>query len=254
MIKSFVKEILKKILPIKVRMDLIHIHNKLFGLDSDYKGLTTEEVFEKVYRTGAWGKDSDGNSTSGSGSHTESLIEPYISTVNSILIDLGKPEIVDLGCGDFNIGKNFVKNSRSYLACDISKTILDRNRKNFQDSNLKFQHLNLVKDDLPKGDIAFVRQVLQHLGNDEIASFVKNLNKNVPYKFLLVTDHIPCTPNFKPNVDKPAGPGVRVSINSGVDLDSPPFNLKYKTKKVVLEVPQKIVGVDALIRTTLYTF
>jgi hypothetical protein len=36
---------------------------------------------------------------------------PYIKEVKNLLADLNKPVIVDLGCGDFNVGKNFTEDA-----------------------------------------------------------------------------------------------------------------------------------------------
>ena len=81
-----------------------------------------------------------------------------------------------------------------------------------------FKILNVSINELPKGDIAFVRQVLQHLSNDEIKKFVDKLNKDKPYRFLLVTEQLPSKENFKANLDKNTGANIRVSLDSGVEL------------------------------------
>ena len=59
-----------------------------------------------------------------------------------------------------------------FVHCDISNVILERNRRSYQFENLEFKQINLAEDELPKGDLAFVRQVLQHLSNSEIKKFV----------------------------------------------------------------------------------
>ena len=253
MIWDFAKRTLKKLLPIKGRLFLARFKSQIMGLEHSYRGLTTEEVFEKIYKEGVWGRDAQLNPTSGSGSHNEIVVRPYIECVRTILNEMSHPVIVDLGCGDFNVGKNFVGQAASYIACDISKTILERNIQTYPSPNVTFKQLNVSKDELPKADIAFIRQVLQHLSNDDIACFVKNINKNSPYKYLVVTEHVPAKASFKPNIEKPTGPGIRVQMGSGVDITKDPFNLQCKEKKVVLEVPEEVYGVDAIIRTTLFT-
>jgi hypothetical protein len=67
---------------------------------------------------------------------------------------------------------------------------------------IAFKLLDLVKDKLPAGDVAIIRQVLQHLSNDQIARFVARASN---YGFLVVTEHLPSRPDFRPNADKLAG-------------------------------------------------
>ncbi|MDC0253253.1 class I SAM-dependent methyltransferase [Bacteriovoracales bacterium] len=254
--KSIIKSLLKKILPLKVRQKIHLIQCRILGLESSYKGLKTDEIFDRIYKEGVWGKNESGESTSGSGSHAVEVIQPYIDVIKGILNELAPATIVDLGCGDFNIGKNFVEKSNSYIACDVSRVILNRNRGKFQFNNLSFRNINIVEDRLPEGDVAFVRQVLQHLKNDDIKSFVRKLNEHRPYKHLFVTEHLPAKKGFTPNKDKPSGPNIRVTLSrggSGVVLEDSPFFLKYSSKKNVLEVHETSGGIDAIIRTTMYT-
>jgi hypothetical protein len=96
---------------------------------------------------------------------------------------------VDLGCGDFNVGKNFVSYCSKYIACDISSVILSRNQQLYKFENVEFRQLDLAVDELPIGDIAIVRQVLQHLSNADIANFVRRINAHKPYKYVLITEH-----------------------------------------------------------------
>ena len=77
---------------------------------------------------------------------------------------------------------------------------------------LEFRKVNLAEDELPVGDIAFGRQVLQHLSNREIVHFAEKLNLTKPYKYIVITEHLPFSSNFIPNVDKPSGPNNRVAI------------------------------------------
>ena len=56
---------------------------------------------------------------SGLGSHEIKLIEEYIKTTRNYLISFAnKPSVIDLGCGDFNIGPKLSKKILLYLYCD----------------------------------------------------------------------------------------------------------------------------------------
>jgi len=55
----------------------------------------------------------------------------YLSNVKTIL---------DVGCGDFNVGRNLLKyyNDVKYLGIDVSKIIISKNKK-FESNNIKFE-------------------------------------------------------------------------------------------------------------------
>ena len=224
----------------------------IFGMENHYKTLSTPEVFDKIYSDCAWGRDSEGGPTSGAGSREENIVGPYVAALSTLISLHRCHTVVDIGCGDFEVGQQLLPLAGRYLACDVSDVILQRNRRKFTAPNLEFRQLDLATDELPSGDIALVRQVLQHLSNSEIQAFVNGLHRAEPYRFLVVTEHLPAGTRFTPNLDKRAGPKIRLSLESGVELDAPPFNLRFVRKEVLLEVPFDIEDREALIRTTLY--
>ncbi len=224
----------------------------VFGMENRYKALSTPEIFDRIYTEGAWGHDDHGRPTSGAGSHNEEIVQTYVNAVSALLTQHAHNTVVDIGCGDFEVGCRFLPLAMRYIACDVSEVILQQNRSKFSASSLEFQRLNLATDDLPPGDVALVRQVLQHLSNREIQAFVNRLHQARPYRYLVVTEHLPADRDHIPNLDKRSGPRIRLSLDSGVTLDAPPFNLAFVTKEVLLEVPFDIEDRSAIIRTTAY--
>jgi len=213
--------------------------------------LENSVIFDKVYNEGIWGVDANGVSTSGSGSHAKEITYPYIIKILDFLLEKRPSIIVDLGCGDFNIGKYFTAYVNQYIACDVSKVILERNRNKFSSlSNVDFRFLDLSKNDLPEGDVCFVRQVLQHLSNADILNFVNKLNLSKSYKYLIVSEHLPKGKNFEVNLDKKSGDSIRLNNGSGVILHKPPFNLNFTKISNILEVSQ----FGGTIRTFIYEF
>ena len=91
---------------------------KLILINFEYKGLSTEQIFSKIYKDGSWDKKAL-NFNSGPGSHNEKLVLPYVKFVSSFLIDKKLKSIIDLGCGDFNVGKDIYKYVHKYYAYDI---------------------------------------------------------------------------------------------------------------------------------------
>lgn len=192
----------------------------------------TKAAMTQVYEMKLWGGD-ESDYYSGEGSHDPKLVKPYVDVVTSFLTSFGSPLVVcDLGCGDFNIGKELVKYSKKYIAVDIVPDLIARNKKKFQNPNLKFQCLDIATDDLPSGDCALVRQVLQHLSNAEVQRIVSKL---VGFKYVIVTEHLPVG-DFNPNKEIISGQGIRIKKQSGVNLVAPPFNFEVKEERELLAV------------------
>ena len=190
---------------------------------------------DQVYKLKLWGSNSS-EFYSGEGSHLPEIINQYITIVTSFLKSFETPLIVcDLGCGDFNIGKELVKHTKKYIAIDIVNDLIDYNKEKFKAENLEFQCLDIAKDDIRIGDCAIIRQVLQHLSNTEIKTI---LNKLSDFKYVILTEHLPAG-YFEPNKDIISGQGIRLKKQSGVEITSPPFNLKVKEEKEILSIDLK---------------
>jgi SAM-dependent methyltransferase len=200
------------------------------------------EIFSEVYRSKAWGDH--GAFFSGFGSHIRPAIDAYVRALTPLLMGMPNARVTDLGCGDFNIGRHIKPLCNSYIACDVVPELIKYNREKFPD--VDFRCIDITVDILPAGDIALVRQVLQHLNNNQISNFLRRLEG---YKILIVTEHIPAGA-FKPNIDKAAGGGIRMHgvEPSGVDLSEPPFSIDCISSNVLAEVPEE----RAVLRTTSY--
>ena len=207
----------------------------------------TKAAMEQVYNMNLWG----GNTShfySGTGSHDPEIVNPYIKVLTAFLTTFETPLVVcDLGCGDFNVGKALVKHTKQYVGVDIVPDLITRNVEKFKEQNLEFHCLDIAVDDLPIGDCALVRQVLQHLSNAEIQ---QTLSKLTAFKYVIITEHIP-EGHFTPNEDILSGQGTRLKKQSGVNLLAPPFNFKIKEEKQLVSV---VLDNDrGVIVTTLYT-
>ncbi len=190
----------------------------------------TREAMQQVYELHLWGEN--GNEFySGEGSHNISIVNPYLNSVSNFLMSLNHSvSICDLGCGDFNIGKQLLSMSKTYTAVDIVPELIEYNKSHYLDKKLTFKCIDIAKDQLPNADCAILRQVLQHLSNSEIEQIVQKLYS---YRYLIVTEHLP-EGNFIPNIDIISGQGIRIKKNSGVDLMAAPFNLKVKKQSILL--------------------
>jgi SAM-dependent methyltransferase len=218
--------------------------------DASFEGQPSAKVFSAVYDQGKWGKTSDGDFYSGSGSHKPDLVLPYVNSTAAFLRSLEEqPSVVDLGCGDFNIGRQLRPYCGRYIACDVVPQLIERNAARFCDQDVEFRCLDIAKDPLPQADVACLRQVLQHLDNDNIQAIVRQLSQ---YRFVIVTEHLPSGDSFIPNKDKKTGCMIRLLSDSGVVLTAAPFNLKIKSSAVLCTIPQELSRRPGVIKTILY--
>ncbi|MEP0265219.1 class I SAM-dependent methyltransferase [Dokdonia sp.] len=207
----------------------------------------TKEAMEQVYEMNLWGNNTS-DFYSGVGSHLPEIVQPYVEAVTSFLTSFTTPlTVCDLGCGDFNVGKELVKHTKKYVAVDIVADLIAHNTVLFKEEHVEFQCLDLAIDELPFGDCALVRQVLQHVSNAEVQDILSKLSD---YKYVIITEHIP-EGDFIPNKDIISGQGIRLKKQSGINVLAPPFNFKVKDEKQLVSVI--LNDCKGVITTTLYT-
>ena len=131
------------------------------------------------------------------------------------------------------------------MACDIVGPLIAFNAASFSNLDVDFRTLDFTRDQLPPGEVVFIRQVLQHLSNSEIARALPRIQRQ--YRYLVLSEHLPNVP-FTHNLDKASGPDNRMDIHSGIVLTSPPFNLETIDESILCEVNEW----GGVIRTTLY--
>jgi len=207
----------------------------------------TKAAMEQVYEMNLWGANNS-EFCSGLGSHHPDIVDPYIEVLTSFLMAFKSPiSICDLGCGDFNIGKELVAHTKKYVAVDIVSDLIAHNKETFKEEHLEFHCLDLAVDELPPGDCALIRQVLQHLSNTEVQRILPKLTD---FKYVILTEHLP-EGDFEPNLDIISGQGIRLKKQSGLNVLAPPFNFRVKEEKQLLSI--NLNDDRGLIVTTLYT-
>ena len=202
---------------------LISIHRKISiaYLRRANRALSVKDVFTRIYKNNEWGGES-GQYCSGNGSsgYHASL---YADVVKKFIRDKGITSIVDLGCGDFTVGSKLQMDNIKYIGIDIVDDLITRDKAAYENTNILFECLDIINDELPYADLCLIRQVLQHLSNSQILAVLKNTKK---YKYIIITEHYP-SPFVQviPNKDKPHGSDTRIINNSAVYLDKSPFNI-----------------------------
>ncbi len=209
------------------------------AIELKFSGQSPREVFAEVYESGLWGDGGTDGYYSGTGSHHSDLTDGYLRAVRDFLGEFAAPpNVVDLGCGDFNIGRQLRPLCDRYTACDVVPALVERNRSIYADLDVDFRCLDIASDELPEGDVVLVRQVLQHLSNTHIARVVPKLSQ---YTYLILSEHLPAASAFVPNRAKLAGPHIRLGLeggDSGIVLTAPPFNLRCADEKILCEAKE----------------
>lgn len=206
----------------------------------------TKKAMEQIYEQNLWGSN-DTEFYSGFGSHDPAIVHPYVDVVKDFLTSFDEPiTVLDVGCGDFNVGNQFLEFTKKYIAVDIVESLIHHNKEKFKVDHLEFLCLDIAKDALPNADCVLIRQVLQHLSNAEVQHI---LDKVVDFQYIILTEHLP-KGKFIPNKDIISGQGIRLKKQSGLDILKPPFNFKVKDKKdlFVFDLGEP----KGLIKTTFY--
>jgi SAM-dependent methyltransferase len=229
-------------------------HFRRIGEQRANRTKSAEQVFTEIYQKNKWG-GAPGEFDSGSGTSNREIVAAYIAMIGERARSepfLGRT-FVDLGCGDFRVGRQLLPLCSRYVGVDVVQPLIARNNEEFGNANTEFVHLNMAERPLPDGHVCFVRQVLQHMSNEEIASVLRKVDK---YAWVFITEHYPTdNPSIRPNLDKAHGGDVRVYDNSGVYLTESPFNLPADRIEQVLEVPGDGLSRErdpGVIRTFLY--
>jgi hypothetical protein len=196
-----------------------------------------QEVFTKIYEEGRWhppgGSEANAEDFySGPGSD-ELAAAPYADCVNAFICGHRVLSVVDLGCGDFRVGRRIAHQAIHYVGVDVVEPLIQANQSRYTADNIQFRCLDIIADELPRGELCLVREVLQHLSNDQILAILPKLKK---FKWVIVTEvQLAAADAREPNRDKPAGPQTRVLWDSFVDLAAPPFSVP--NMQLLLSVP-----------------
>ena len=239
-------QLFKRLLLLIIPISLLNIYKKknyekkkIEIRDKGFSDLTNQEIFSIIYKKKLWNPDYEMDFNSGPGSHDPKIVQKYVDSILKYFKSLIKElRILDLGCGDFYIGSQLDKYIEKYIAIDVVDELIEKNRALYLSKNIYFCCLDIVKDDLPNGDCVLLKEVLQHLTNDEVKII---LNKLYRYKFVIITENIPFG-KFHENIDKIKGPESRQYLNSGIVIKKPPFNFKFHNKKELLKTKRQGIG------------
>ena len=148
--------------------------------------------FTTVYRDNLWqGRESK----AGQGSDIAST-QDLANALPIILRQLDIKSLLDLPCGDFHWMRAVDLGGAMYIGGDIVPELIQRNNELHCSPTRTFQVIDLVKDQLPKVDMVFVRDCLIHFTNELVTEALHNIVRSGS-KYVCLTNDL--NPNRFPN-------------------------------------------------------
>jgi hypothetical protein len=204
----------KKPVPIAVGL-IAALAISYFAVDAVNRQSPLTDTFNRIYSEGTWGRDVAGTGTSGSGSTLE-ITREYRAYVEDFIKKHGVKSVVDAGSGDWGFSRAMDWGDASYLGVDIASEVVEAVRRNHQTDRIRFQ-VGDITDDLPAADLLISKDVLQHLSNELVHTFIENNLRKGKYKWVILTND---RTGPRQNLDtRPGG-------HRPLDLAAPPFNVQ----------------------------
>ena len=184
-----------------------------------------ESLFTDIVLNNRW---LDPETPCGTGStlnYTENLRKNFPTLLNKFNIQ----SMFDGPCGDFHWMQHVLKepslSNFKYIGGDIVKPMIEQNNIQYSNENIKFIHVNIINDPLPKVDLMMCRDCLFHLSFEDIRKVLINfVNSNSSYFF--ATSH-----TYEGT--------VRVNIETGqyseTNLFHPPIGLPRNTLYQIID-------------------
>lgn len=163
---------------------------------------------------------------------TKNSFKIYRENLRNILEKYEVKTFLDVGCADVYGLEDINFEGIEYIGIDLIDELLNENIKKYPDK--KFLKLNIFKDDLPKCDFVFARDILVHISNHNIKRFCKKCIESGA-KYLMTTTF----PEVD-NIELPGQLGWR-----RLNLDKFPFN--FSNLEIISEKhdqnPEKCMGI-----------
>lgn len=184
--------------------------------DSSLRSPSVQSHFEDVYRRNRWKHGSGGGSLPSNTTEYRSLLQQLLTT-------LRPAHVLDLGCGDWQFSKLVDWGDATYLGIDVVPDVVASNNKLFSNPKTSFLWGDLLSCDLPRADLVVVKDVLQHLQQEQIDKILSRISELTPNHVLITNSIVSYKGSAKPFVDIVVAGEFR-----SLDVRLPPFNLVCK--------------------------
>ena len=184
---------------------------------------TRKNIFTDIYLNNKWG---DKYSLSGTGSNlnqTKIILKEIANTIKRYEIK----NILDIPCGDFYWMREIDFTGLNYIGGDIVSELINENIKKFKRSNINFQIIDVLEDDIPDSDLIFCRDCFVHFSFEDIFEALKNIKKKNSKYFM--------TTNF---VERNHNDDIPTGAWRTINLCKPPFNFPEPSLIILENCPE----------------
>lgn len=173
------KQFLIRVLPYQwVRLITSFTYNK-----ERFKLKASAKVFEEIYDTNLWRSD---ESHSGEGSTLEAT-RKIREALPSIVSEYKIKSLLDIPCGDYNWMRQVPLNCH-YTGADVVEPLIQANKEKYTTERVDFEVIDLTKGPIPKVDLIFSKDCLQHLSNESVHKAIENILAS-DATYLLITNY-----------------------------------------------------------------
>jgi len=183
-----------------------------------------QKRFQTVYSGKQWVHD--GKAPLSGGGSTVAYTEQIRHGIKAAILSYGAKVFIDAPCGDMTWMRElfpwFKENGIKYIGADIVPELIAQHKKEFESGpyadTVSFIHMDLSEGVLPKADIIFCRQALQHLNPGNVIRTLENFCTSGS-KYLMTTVYL--TGGKQDNEMHITGP-----YNSNQNYMAPPYNFE----------------------------
>lgn len=173
-----------------------------------------EDIYSRIYADDEW------HGGSGPGSTADASAE-YRRIVARLLVSPEIRTVVDVGCGDWQVGSLIDWSAVEYTGFDVVPAVIQANQERFATDRISFQVADARSAQLPTADLLLIKDVLQHWPSADVAHF---LATTVPrYRYALITNDI-ASQHFTGTLNQDIAMGEWRCL----ELTTPPFDLAVK--------------------------
>lgn len=175
-----------------------------------------EDIYRQIYATDHW------QGGSGPGSTADASAE-YRRIVQRLLASTEIRRVLDVGCGDWQVGSLLGWSGIDYTGVDVVEEVIAANTARFGSPRVHFEVADARTGQLPPADLLLVKDVLQHWPTADVQRF---LSGTLPrYRYALITNDIAST-HFTGQLNQ----DIEMGSWRTLDLQAPPFDLAVRAR------------------------
>lgn len=174
-----IKRVIKYFLPYKIDRFLTS-----FTFNKErFKLKQSKAVFNEIYEKNFWNSD---ESNSGEGSTLDATLS-IRKALPEIIKKYEIKSMLDIPCGDYNWMQS-VELGCDYIGADVVENVIKKNTEKHKKERVQFDVIDLRSGKLPKVDLIFSKDCLQHLSHESVMMALKNIVSSQS-KYLLITNY-----------------------------------------------------------------